>query len=119
MANKEEFKEFVKTKPELIEYIKNGQMTWQKFYEMYDLYGKDRSVWDKFSKIPDSNISNASLNKLTDIVKNIDMESIQNHINTAQKALGFIQELTTKTPQTPNISKGPTVPRPINKFFED
>ena len=34
----EEFKNFVRTKPELIKYVQNGKMTWQKFY---DLYGTD------------------------------------------------------------------------------
>ena len=37
----EEFKNFVRTKPELIKYVQNGKMTWQKFYELYDLYGTD------------------------------------------------------------------------------
>lgn len=47
------------------------------------------------------------------------MDSIQKHINTAQKALGFISDLTTKN-QTPSVSpKGPLNPRPLNKFFED
>ena len=35
---KDDFKNFVRTKPELIKYVKNGEMTWQKFYEIYDLY---------------------------------------------------------------------------------
>ena len=52
-------------------------------------------------------------------VKNVDVDSIQKHINTAQKALGFISDLTTKN-QTPSVSpKGPLNPRPLNKFFED
>ena len=39
--SKETFKEFISKKPELIDYIKNGEMTWQKFYELYDIYGED------------------------------------------------------------------------------
>ena len=119
MSVKEEFKEFVKTKPELIDYVNNGTMTWQKFYEINDLYGADRSVWDKYKRIEPSVNNTSSINKLTDLVKNVDLDSIQNHINTAQKALGFIQELTTKTPTQTPLTKGPTTPRPINKFFED
>ncbi len=118
MSKKEEFKAFVKTRPELIDYVNKGDMTWQKFYEMYDLYGDDRNVWNKFSKVP-STVQSPSLSGLTDLVKNIDLNSIQSHINTAQKALGFIQDLTTKNAAGKIITKGPTVPRPINKFFED
>ena len=35
---KENFKIFAKNHPELLDYIKSGEMTWQKFYEIYDLY---------------------------------------------------------------------------------
>lgn len=46
------------------------------------------------------------------------MDSVQKHINTAQKALGLVQELTGKS-TTASAIKGPVTPRPINKFFED
>ena len=45
---KEEFKNFVRKKPELIKYVNNGSMTWQKFYETYSLYGKENDVWNKY-----------------------------------------------------------------------
>ena len=45
---KEEFKEFVKKNPKLITYVKNNEMTWQKFYEMYDLYGESNDVWNEY-----------------------------------------------------------------------
>ena len=41
MSKLEEFKNFVKDNPKLINYVKNNEMTWQKFYEMYDIYGKE------------------------------------------------------------------------------
>ncbi len=119
MSKKEDFKEFVKTKPELISYIKDGQMTWQKFYEIYDLYGDDESAWSDYSRSNNTNIK-SSVNTITDMVKKIDVESIQKHINTAQKALGIVQELTNKPASAAtNLSKGPLNPRPLNKFFED
>ncbi len=117
LANKNEFKQFIKGKPELVDYIKSGDMTWQKFYEIYDLYGADRGVWDKY--IPKVAEKVNGMDKIGDLIKNVDMDSIQNHINTAQKALGFVQELTTKKPSNLTNIKGPSSPRPINKFFED
>ena len=36
---KEEFKLFVSSHPELIKYVNKNEMTWQKFYDMYSLYG--------------------------------------------------------------------------------
>ena len=47
---KEEFKEFVRNNPKLINHVKTGEMTWQGFYEMYDMYGADSNVWDEYIK---------------------------------------------------------------------
>lgn len=114
MSKKEEFKEFAKNHPELVNSIRSGDTSWQKLYEIYDIYGEDDRAWKNyFQKSTSPNINN-----ITDIVKNIDMDSVQKHINTAQKALGLVQELTGKSNPTP-LSKPPTSPRPINKFFED
>lgn len=117
----EEFKNFVRTKPELIKYVQNGEMTWQNFYELYDLYGTDAKVWNKYI-LGDRNPVEDSISKISDMVKNVDVDSIKSHINTAQKAIDFIGDLTKKN-QIPNIAgsltKGPVSPRPLNKFFED
>ena len=47
------------------------------------------------------------------------MNSIQEHIKTAQKALNLVSELTTKGTSGIESVKGPVTPRPLNKFFED
>lgn len=117
----EEFKNFVRTKPELIRYVQNGEMTWQKFYELYDLYGDDKNIWDKYILDNRADVTD-SISKITNMVKGVDVNSIKSHINTAQKAIDFVQDLTKKN-QTPNLAnslnKGPVAPRPLNKFFED
>ena len=46
--SKESFKMFVRSNPKLLDYVRNNQMTWQKFYEMYDMYGENNSVWDNY-----------------------------------------------------------------------
>lgn len=117
MGKKEEFKTFAKTHPELINSIKSGDATWQKLYEIYDIYGEEESAWDTYFNR--NNTSNdTSFSSITNTLKNIDMDSVQKHIQTAQKALDLVSEITGKS-STPNITKGPTTPRPINKFFED
>ena len=117
---KDDFKNFVRTKPELIKYVKNGEMTWQKFYEIYDLYGTDESIWSKYTNA-DRGID-SGISKITEMVKSVDVDSIKSHINTAQKAIDFVSDLTKKNP-TPDLTKtigsGPISPRPLNKFFED
>ena len=111
MDNLDNFKSFVKSHPTFASFIKDGSMTWQKFYELYDLYGDNERVWKDYSK--DSSLN---VDKIKDMIKSVDMESIKEHINTAQKALDIVQELTGKSSSTvSNI----TSPRPLNKFFED
>ena len=39
MDKKEEFKIFARKHPELVSFVKDKSMTWQKFYEIYDIYG--------------------------------------------------------------------------------
>ena len=47
--SKEQFIEFVRKRPELSDYVKDNLMTWQQFYELYDLYGEDYKIWDKYT----------------------------------------------------------------------
>lgn len=116
MDKKENFKSFARSHPELLNSIRSGETSWQKLYEIYDIYGEDRSAWETYFNKKNNTTNNFS--NIGDIVKNIDMESVQKHINTAQKALGLVQELTGKGGSVTPTS-GPVTPRPINKFFED
>ena len=114
MSKKEEFKAFAKTHPELVNSVRSKDASWQELYEIYDIYGDDDRAWNNYLK----KNNNASISNITDIVKKFDMDSVEQHINTAQKALGLIQELTGKS-SCSLAPKAPVAPRPINKFFED
>lgn len=115
MDKKEEFKTFIKNNPKLINYIKDNDGSMQKLYEIYDVYGEDDKVWEEYLK----DRSSINLNNISNIVKNIDMNSIKGHINTAQKALNLVQELTGKVNEGAKIIKKPLAPKPLDKFFED
>ena len=123
MDKKEEFKEFIKSKPELVDYVKNKEYTWQDFYEVFDLYGKDESVWKKYKEKKSDNEGNerknASITELTDLVKNINIDNVQKYINNAQKAINVISELTAKKPASNVVQDVVKTPRVINKFFGD
>lgn len=123
MTKKDEFKAFASLHPELVKYVKNKEMTWQSFYEIYDIYGDNETAWSDYLKKSDNSTTtnnNPTLKSFTDKLKNIDMNSIQEHINTAQKALGIVQELTSKGSAAGAVSAAEAInPRPINKIFED
>ena len=111
--SKEQFKEFVKTKPELADYVANNKMTWQKFYELYDMYGEDETIWRKYSGVKNSS------KKISDYMEKFDPDSLQKHIENAQKALDIFSELATKTTENINNNIKPNIARPLTKFFGD
>ncbi|MBR1679132.1 MAG: YlbD family protein [Bacilli bacterium] len=117
MNKKEEFKVFARKHPELIEHVKNNTMSWQKFYEIYDIYGEEDDVWKTYLTSSTSEASGGLLDFASKL-KNIDTNTLQEHIANAQKALGVLSELTSsKSAGASTVS--PKVPRPINHFFED
>ena len=114
MDKKESFKLFAKKHPELITYLNNNKdMSWQKLYEIYDIYGEDENTWKPYLT------KNEADTNIRDVLKQIDMNKMKEHINTAQKALNLIKELTTKGAESVASIKGPTIPRPLTKFFGD
>lgn len=121
MSKKEEFKSFVSKHPDLINIVETKKHTWQELYEVYDLYGSDETAWSKYLNVnKNDNISSStSIGELVKLFKNINIESVQKYIDTAQKAIGIVQELTGGAAGASIVSKGPTNPRPINKIFED
>ena len=95
MSNIDNFKTFVKNHPSFATYIKDGTMTWQKFYELYDLYGEDNEIWKKYIK--DDISDQISIKGLLNTLKNINIDSLEENISSIQKAVGLVEELTRET----------------------
>ena len=123
---KEDFKRFVRSHPELIQYVNNGNMSWQKFYELYDIYGENNSIWTKYQtstneeqnntstlKNMTSTVGDTSIKDLFNMVKKIDLESVRKGAEGLQKAISLVQDFgNTKT--TNNYQA-----RPLYKHLED
>lgn len=121
MNKKEEFKKFVASHPALVDVVRKKTHSWQDLFEVYDLYGTDEKLWDRYLKNDQTFTDDAKLNslgELTKLFKNVNIDNVQKYIDTAQKAIGVIQELT-GAGAVANVAKGPSVARPINKIFED
>ena len=124
MDKKEAFKNFARLHPELVSYIKSGEMSWQKFYEMYDLYGEDEQIWSDYQKTEPKVETVKKENKITGMadvltwLKMIDLDSLQEGVSSLQRVLGVFQDLSgNKT--TTNNDKGEYKPRPLYRHFED
>ena len=93
----EKFKLFVRTKPELSSYVNDGSMTWQKFYEMWNLYGEENDIWNNYKKkenITKSSSTNtsSSVSNILSILKNIDMNEVQKGVESTFKFLSNLVE---------------------------
>ena len=126
MSKVDEFKNFVRNNPTLIRHIRSGEMSWQKFYEIYDLYGEEEDIWNDYLVIKDeqdkeinTNVGNSSF-KLDDVVKmikNMDVNKVQDSLTSLQKTLSLFGELFVN-----KDSGGKTStynPRPLYRKFED
>ncbi len=113
----ESFKQFVRDNPYLVNYVKNNKMTWQKFYEIFDLYGENDSIWNEFKNNTESNTNISNLGntfkEIINLVKGIDLNSVQKALTSLDKAIeafkGFNNHDETEIYQE----------RPKNKYFED
>lgn len=123
MAKIDEFKMYVKKNPKLINYVKDGSMTWQGFYEIYDLYGEDNNAWSKYLSNTDEEVTEtkkSSISSVSDIVKmvkNMDVDKVQEGITSLQKAIDLFSGLFIKDGAKTNTTA--YTPRPIYRSFED
>lgn len=109
MSSKDEFREFVRSNPSLSNYVNNGTMTWQKFYEMYDLYGSSSSVWDKYKK------DEMKASDILTWIKNIDVNKVEESINSVRRVLSVLSDVS----KTNNSEVSSYTPRPLYRHFED
>lgn len=117
---KEEFKLFVKKRPELIKYVNSGKMTWQKFYEQWSLYGEDENIWKEYKTLDNINKESDSFNisTITNMLKKIDMNQVKKGVNSLQKVVELLQSIVLKDSKSP--SKDDLYePRQLFKKFED
>lgn len=122
MTNIDNFKSFVKKNPKLITFVKNGSMSWQKFYELYDLYGEDDNVWNEYVKEDKKEVKQEtrnntnSLSNIVEMAKNIDAAKLQDGITSIQKAISLFGDMLTKNNQTTSSNY---TPRPVYRRFDD
>lgn len=116
--SKDLFKKFVRLHPELGSSVMDGKTSWQKLYELYDMYGEESDVWDKYIK-KNYSISNStrssSFSELVNMIKNVDLESVQKGVNSLQKTIGLLQDIGIGAATKEKSYE----PRPMYKYFDD
>ncbi len=119
MAKIDEFKEFVKKNPKLVKYVKTGESNWQKFYEIYDLYGENQEAWKDYLSVETvaaATTAAVGVNEVFNWLKNINLDSVQSGVSNLQRVIGMVQDLSSKDDTKPTKEYKP---RPMYKHFED
>ena len=115
--SKEAFKSFVRNYPELGNSVMNNKTSWQKLYELYEMYGENNNIWDQYINTSsiDTDTRSSSLNELINMIKNVDLDSVQKGVNNLQKTIGLLQNIGIGSKQ----KEEPYQPRPLYKYFDD
>lgn len=107
MTKLDNFKKFIASHPDFIDMVRNNNTTWQSLYELYDIYGENESIWNKY--LTSSHKDTFSMKGLLNTIKSIDIASLEENINSIQKAVSLVEELTKETKKeetsTPKESK--------------
>ena len=114
MDNLDNFKQFVRSNPTFARFIKDGSMTWQKFYELYDMYGEDSNIWDDFKKV-EVKKNSPTLTDIVNLAKNIDLDKFQDGVNSLSKAVGLFSDLFANKSSNSDTYK----PRAVYQRFDD
>ena len=118
MDNLSNFKTFVKDNGHLASHVNSGSVTWQNMYEMYDMYGENHSVWDKYKVKETKTVSkNNSFSDIINMVKKLDADKVQSGIGSMQKLLALVGGLFGG--ETSATGGSSYKPRPIYQRFED
>ena len=110
MDRKEEFKAFIKDKEFLIDKVNKGETSWQKLYEIYDLYGESASVFSK--EIKEEEVKENKANNLLKAFEEMDVNKINENLEGVRKILAVLGEFTKKD----DTKSKRTYSRPTNNY---
>lgn len=104
----DEFKEFVKNNPFLLDKIRNKETTWQSMYETYDIYGKEHVMFKTQTTAnippqpkPANLFSTDGINNALKAFQGIDMNQVSSNLEGVKKFIGAFQEITKSDAKTP------------------
>lgn len=120
------FKTFARLHPEFAKNVIDNKVSWQKLYEIYEIYGEDSSIWKDYQMgtnlISNSKDPITSFKELISTIRNVDLDSFQKGISNLQKTIGLLQEIgigSSREEKEGQPKETIYEERPIYRYFED
>ncbi len=100
----QQFKQFVKKHPHIIQEVREGHKTWQAFYEEWSILGEEDLFWKKYQNDNnhlDEQVSikeeeakeSTQLSDILTMVKSINLNELQGHIKNLSSMMNTLQGL--------------------------
>ncbi len=102
----EEFKEFCKDKPYLIDKVEKGEATWQELFEIYDIYGpeaeqlKEKLEEEKSEETEEEKVEEETKTKkegiggILELLSGFDADKLSDSLNSVKKIISVLSEVT-------------------------
>ncbi|MCM3408956.1 YlbD family protein [Metabacillus litoralis] len=96
----QQFKEFVKKHPKLVQEVRKGNKEWQEVFEDWYLLGENDIVWKQYkgdqtedSSEKETKSKSDFMTQIFSAVKQMDMDTVNHHINNMSSTISTIQGL--------------------------
>ncbi|APH05373.1 YlbD family protein [Bacillus weihaiensis] len=95
----QQFKEFVKEHPKIIQEVRKGNKEWQEVFEDWYLLGENDVIWNQYKEQPaEDNSQNTEsktdfMSSIVSAMKNMDMNTMNQHITNMSSTISTIQGL--------------------------
>ena len=89
--SKDKFISFARNHTELANEVLKGNVSWQQLYELYEIYGENHSVWNRYLK--GNTVDLSSFQNLVDMIQKVDLNHVQEGIQNIQKTIGYLQDI--------------------------
>lgn len=98
-----EFKKFVEHHPGIAKEVRSKEKSWQDLFEDWYMFGEDDPMWEKYKSIENyhelgtdkepSKKDSDFMSQVLSLIKNIDMNEMQKHINNVSGAIANVQQI--------------------------
>lgn len=129
----QKFKQFVRHHPKMTQIVRNGEKTWQQFYEEWYLLGEQDAVWNTYKENPIETTQAAAqtnvigeeeskkdwVGQMLTFIKNMNVDQMQQHLANVTSVIGSVQQVVQSFKGGTNVPQQEQPQQPVqnNPFF--